>query len=583
MRLDARRVPERVSDSPAVAAVVALSLAALVARLVSLGDRIAHFDEGRVAYWALHYQETGAISYRYIVHGPLIQHVDALVFGVLGQTDFAMRLPVAVFGGLLPLSALLFRERLRRSEVVALAAFLAFNPVLIYYSRFLRSTLLVAGFAFVAFGALVRAVDARRVRYVYLASALLALAFAAKENAVVYVLVWVGATVLVVDHLLFSPRTDESGLAVARRHWHALAARARSLGRRGLAAYAGHAVGVVLAFVLVAGFFFAPRDPGGVGLWSALANPTTLPALADATVADVTAGFEYWFGGATEPGCNADNLVDGYACYLGQFLRTLWIAALPLTVCAVGGFLYERFAARRPRLLVVFASYWGFVSVLGYPLGTDVYGAWITINAVVPLAVPAAVGVGWVVRLGRDAFVAGDRASLGLVAFACLLLVAQAGATAATDVYGAPAAEGNDLVQYAQPTDDYRSLLERADRVATEDRGPDVLVYGDALVNPDDEPVAPACADLGELLPMQWYLATADLNATCATSYGELEASVADSGPPLVVTRDPDVSLDGYENRTFYFRATGDRTTVFAREDVIAPPSGNRTRGLSAS
>src|SRR6056297_3175322 len=101
-----------------VRAVLLVVAAGLVARLLFLGQRVAHFDEGRVAYWALNYLETGEISYRYIVHGPLAQYADAWVFALLGANDFTMRLFVAVIGALLPLSALLFRQRLRDTETV---------------------------------------------------------------------------------------------------------------------------------------------------------------------------------------------------------------------------------------------------------------------------------------------------------------------------------------------------------------------------------------------------------------------------------------------------------------------------------
>ncbi|MEF8840826.1 MAG: flippase activity-associated protein Agl23, partial [Haloarculaceae archaeon] len=106
-------------------------LAGLALRLVVLGSRVAHFDEGRVAYFTEYFVRTGNFEYRPIIHGPFLQHVNSGVFAALGPTDFAMRLVVALVGAALPLTALLFRDRLRETEVLALAFFLALNPVLV--------------------------------------------------------------------------------------------------------------------------------------------------------------------------------------------------------------------------------------------------------------------------------------------------------------------------------------------------------------------------------------------------------------------------------------------------------------------
>ncbi|MEF8828706.1 MAG: flippase activity-associated protein Agl23, partial [Haloarcula sp.] len=195
------------ADDPraTVKVVVAVTLLGLVLRVAALGSRVAHFDEGRVAYWALHLRDSGSFAYRYIIHGPFIQHVDSWVFAVAGPTDFTMRLPVAIVGGLLPLTALLFREHLRSDETVLMAAFLALNPVLLYFSRFMRSDVLVAAFMFAAFGLLVRFVDTRKPRYLYGVGAFMALGFASKENAIVYVLTWLGATGLLLAKVLVLP------------------------------------------------------------------------------------------------------------------------------------------------------------------------------------------------------------------------------------------------------------------------------------------------------------------------------------------------------------------------------------------
>jgi uncharacterized protein (TIGR03663 family) len=119
----------------------------------------------------------------------------------------------------LPLVALAFRHRLREETVVALALFLAFNPGLLYYSRFMRGDILAGGFSFLAFACLVRAVDFDDGRYLIAATAALALGFGAKENVLAYLLAFVGAAGLLLNHrLMFADLSGETAPEVFRRH-----------------------------------------------------------------------------------------------------------------------------------------------------------------------------------------------------------------------------------------------------------------------------------------------------------------------------------------------------------------------------
>ncbi|WP_435195365.1 flippase activity-associated protein Agl23 [Natronomonas sp. EA1] len=544
-------------------AVLALVALALLARFVLLGARVAHFDEGRVAYWTLEYLRTGEFHYRYIIHGPFIQHLNVRVFSLLGATDFATRVVVALVGGLLPASALLFRERLRDLEVAILAGFLAFNPVILYYSRFSRSTLLVAAFAFVAFGFFLRTYDGHGPRSFHLGVLFLAVAFASKENAIVYVLCWLGASGLLLDHFLFRPGAGEGGLARAKR---ALAGYdtddARAVVIHGL-------LGLAL-FALVSLYFYAPRNPNGLGLWSALFSPGALPELVAATADDIAVGYGYWLGGPA----SSEDLAGEFITRLGQFMEATVLYAAPLFSMAVVGFLAERWVADEPRSLVMFASYWGFVSVLGYPLGTDIWGAWIIVNALVPLTIPAAVGLTLVVDAGIDAYESEDAVSVGAVGVICLVLAAQGGFAAYSGVYAAPTSADNELVQYAQPSQELRAILDDTRGVADATQGPDVLVYGEKYVDGDETAErTPACLKWFESLPLAWYFEADGMDVTCATE----TTGLPDELPPIVFAeaevRNGEyvapaelrerAEAEGYEKRTFMLRTTAKPMVVY--------------------
>jgi len=552
--------------------VVALVVVALVLRLVYLGSRVAHFDEGRVAWWADHFLETGSFHYRPIIHGPLVQHVNAGLFGVAGGNDFTMRLFVALVGGLLPLAALLFREHLKNDEVLGVAFFLSLNPILVYYSRFFRSTILVAAFAFVTFGLIVRAYDKRSARPLYYAAVFAALALASKENAAIYLLCWLGGGALLIDHVLFRTGGDRSGV-----DWlvERLGANRERIGRviDDPLYYLGHLCLIGFVFGAVTLYFFAPRTPNtsAIGFWEAMGNPLKFPELVDATYTDIMDGFDRWFGGAGETG-GERSLVEQYKDFFDVAIGAMGKFAVPLSILSVFGFVYERYGRGRPRFLVMFAGYWGFVSVFGYPLGTDIANAWIMVNAVVPLAIPAGVGLAIVTREASDAL-GTDPIRFGIVAFILLLVVGQMTFAMADGVYLNPTSEDNDLVQYAQPADDFRPDMRFVENRPDHD-GVDVLFVGSPYVRdrPRFRGMDPKCLNIGNALPLHWYVEIYDADVACEQSVSSATANLSEHDPLVVVVSERTQhqirdELPGYEADSYRLRAWGRETTFFTDRD----------------
>ncbi|MFC7167416.1 flippase activity-associated protein Agl23 [Halospeciosus flavus] len=292
-------------------ALLLVSVGALLVRLFRLGERVAHQDEGRVGDWILHYVATGQWDYRPIIHGPFLPHVNGTVFSVLGPSDFTARLVVAVVGALLPLAALLFRDHLRDTEVVAMGLFLAANPILIYYSRFMRNDLPLAAFVLVTVGFALRAIDRpeRRPHYLALATFFFALAFTTKENALLYPVAWAGSLALVADRRLLARESP-----LPRRLVGALArADARTVGRGGLLA-----VALFVEFFVVFVAFYAPKPD----LYHALADPTKLPGVLSAA----TVGVWHEFANTWLVSGMHDHSV---VAFLGKFLEILAVGGAP--------------------------------------------------------------------------------------------------------------------------------------------------------------------------------------------------------------------------------------------------------------
>ncbi|MEA5386050.1 flippase activity-associated protein Agl23 [Haloarculaceae archaeon H-GB2-1] len=385
---------DRVRDGrPAVrSAVVGLTILALVLRLYELGLRNAHWDEGRVAYWILRRSVTGVWEYRPIIHGPFVQHTTRLVFELLGPTDATMRLVVALVGGLLPLAALLYRTRLSDAETLALALVLSVNPLLLYFSRFLRSDVPLAAFAFVAFGFLLRGHDTNSGWHLLGAGFFLALGATAKENVVLYLLSWAGAATMVLAWDVWRRRDETPG------EWlrHELSALADAVREHAL-----WVLGAALVGFLVLVVFYAPRGEAGgtVGLWAALSGSGSLLSVVEAATLGSWHSFvDLWLAG--------DLHGHAYLPFLAHYLVVLLVGAGPLLAFAVVGFLDGR-----QRWLVAFCGWWGLSAVVGYPYATDIKAPWLAVHAVVAFAVPAAVGLVSVTRRARSAVARGTDAS----------------------------------------------------------------------------------------------------------------------------------------------------------------------------
>ncbi|MUV60832.1 flippase activity-associated protein Agl23 [Halobacterium sp. CBA1126] len=506
------------------AALVAVAALALLARLWNLGWRVAHQDEARVADWILHYMEVGAWQYRPIIHGPFLPHVNGVVFDLLGPSDFTMRLAVAVVGALLVVTPWLLRERLSQAEVVAASLFFAANPVLLYYSRFMRNDLLLAAFMFTAFGLFVRALDTGKARYLYAAALPFALAFTTKENALLYPVCWLGALALVLDGRLVLAKADEETTrwAVARSHARRVA---RAAWQYKLHLGAALAQGAV---VLVA--FYAPKPD----LYEAFRNPSLLPGvLGEATLGSWNEFMGLWGSTGMQE--------HSYVAFLRHDLTVLGVGATALVVFSVLGFLYERYAEAEPRPVVEVCFYWGAFSVFGYPAVADISAAWTMINAIVPLAVPAAVGVALVYDRGRTAAAEGNAAGARAVALALLVTAAGTGAVAAQTTYANPQGPDNALVQYAQPAGEMQPTLQEIRDISASNDGVDVMFYGDEFHHPDDLTEKPQLnvttggySGWYERLPLPWYFDRYDANVSSTLD----NETIFEYSPPVVVALD---------------------------------------------
>jgi uncharacterized protein (TIGR03663 family) len=561
------------SSARVAVALLAVAAAGLAARLWSLGWRVAHQDEARVAHWTLQYMELGAWEYRAIIHGPFLPHVNGVVFDLLGPSDFTMRLVVAVVGGLLVLSAWLFRSRLSDVEVVALGAFLAANPVLLYYSRFMRNDVLLAAFMLTALGCFVRFVDTRRARYLYAGAFVFALAFTTKENSLLYPVCWLGALVLVFDGRMVlaeaSDDEDDPGRYATAKQYAGRVLRGAWRHKLDLALSAFVAAVVVVAF-------YAPKP----GFYQLFSNPGIAgDVLHTATVGSYEEFADLWGSTSTKQ--------HSYIAFLEHDLDVLVAGGTTLVAFSLLGFLHDRYATEQSRPLVAFCFYWGAFSVFGYPAVSDIAAGWTAVNALVPLAVPAAAGVGVVVRYGRRGVETGDATKVRVAVAVLVVAAAGTGAVAAETSYASPQSPENPLVQYAQPGGEMQPTIRDVKRISAANDGVDVLYYddedddaGDGLEfhrsGDDDFNVSTGPpAGWHDRLPFPWYLAHVDANTTSVQTPSAFPADP----PPVVISvasEEDDFApqLDGdYERHAYPRYLTDTSRTLVVYVDQSALPA----------
>ncbi len=181
---------------------LAVVMVALAMRLWELGGRTVHYDEAIHLHFAWRLAESSGaflgwpwvFGTDYIhspwMHGPFQIEFTALVFRVLGDTDVTARLGYVLFGTALVAVPYFLRDYLGRTGAFLAAVMLALSPTLLYFSRFGRNDIIMAFFAASLLVLLWRYLNEGHRRYLYLASAVLALMFATKETAYLVVAVF---------------------------------------------------------------------------------------------------------------------------------------------------------------------------------------------------------------------------------------------------------------------------------------------------------------------------------------------------------------------------------------------------------
>ena len=178
---------EKIGISPYVAAFGAIMLLALALRLWDLGGRPIHYDEGLHAFYSWQLFVGDGYRHEPWIHGPLQFFLNSAVFAIFWDSDYTVRISYVIFGVILVGLPYFFRDYIGRTGALLAAVMLAFSPALFYFSRYSRNDIYMAVFALGLAIFMWRYIQEGKNRYLYMASAVLALAFASKETAYIIV------------------------------------------------------------------------------------------------------------------------------------------------------------------------------------------------------------------------------------------------------------------------------------------------------------------------------------------------------------------------------------------------------------
>lgn len=123
-----------------------LILAALVLRFIALGHRAMSHDESLHALYSWYLSNGLNYEHNPMMHGPLLFHLNGLLYSILPVNDFTSLIIPALWGtgcvGLL----FLYRRWLGKSGALVAAALVMIEPAHLFYSRYLRNDITVSFF-----------------------------------------------------------------------------------------------------------------------------------------------------------------------------------------------------------------------------------------------------------------------------------------------------------------------------------------------------------------------------------------------------------------------------------------------------
>ena len=360
---------EKVEEMPAptpesrralYAAGLLFAILALATRFWALGDRPFHHDESIHAHQSYTLMKDGNWRYDPAYHGPFLYYANALVYRLLGVSNTTARLLPAIFGLLLIAAAFPLARWIGRDAAVAYAALVLISPHLTYFSRFIREDVYSLVFTLGTILAFQAFLETDRARWLTLAAVSFALAGVTKENAYMTGVLFVAYGFwALLERVL---RSKGRGRTLAE----ALGATARWIRPRIRPLVTAALVFLAIWALLYSAFGKYPKD------W--LAIPKAI---------------KYWMGQHS-----IARIPGPWYYYVPQLLY--YETSLLFAACSA-----FRRPEKRNSAFLRFVAFWAVGSLLLYAWAREKV-PWLTVHALLPITILAAVGVSSLWRDRRE-------------------------------------------------------------------------------------------------------------------------------------------------------------------------------------
>ncbi|MDF3129393.1 TIGR03663 family protein [Kiritimatiellaeota bacterium B1221] len=161
---------------------ILLIILSLGFRFIGLGERAMSHDESLHAYYSWTLSQGLNYEHNPMTHGPLLFHLNGLVYALFSDSDFASLLFPAFWGTGCVAIMMLFRKWLGTAGALCSAAFISLDPGHLFYSRYLRNDIMVSFFTLLMLWAILEYRDSRKPSSLLWLSLGLALQFVTKET-----------------------------------------------------------------------------------------------------------------------------------------------------------------------------------------------------------------------------------------------------------------------------------------------------------------------------------------------------------------------------------------------------------------
>ena len=162
-------------------------LAAIISRFYDAGLRVMAHDEVNHVVPSYELYQGNGYSHDPITHGPLQFHLLAASYFLFGDSDFASRIPAAIFSiATIIFVIFAFKRYLGKTGALLAGFFFLISPYMLFYGRYTRNEAFVALFGVIMLYAVLRYLENGKHSTLYLFTGVLALHFATKETSFIY-------------------------------------------------------------------------------------------------------------------------------------------------------------------------------------------------------------------------------------------------------------------------------------------------------------------------------------------------------------------------------------------------------------